>query len=140
MHHLIDTAAASTEVLNGLAGEDRAILYRFSLETGMRPGQIAKLTVADFNLTGDPATVTTQAKYVKRRRTHQQILKPALAADLEQRFASKMPTAAAPRHPCDGVAPRCSAATLPRHEPPGSSRARPMKSAPNAADRISWRT
>src|SRR3954453_4113536 len=99
MHWLVAAAAASDETLNGLTGEERAILYRFAFETGVRPGQIATLTVADFNLSASPATVTTQARYVKRRRTHTQIIKPALAALLKERFRKKLPTASAFKMP-----------------------------------------
>ena len=40
----------------GLTGGERALLYRFAFETGLRPGQIRKLTVAD-NLRVHPTTI-----------------------------------------------------------------------------------
>jgi len=99
MHHLVDAAAQSTVIRQGIAGDDRALLYRFAFETGMRPGQIRALTVKDFDLTADPPTVTTQAQFVKRRKVHVQELRPALAKDLAQRFKVKMPDAPAFKMP-----------------------------------------
>jgi integrase len=88
-------AAAAGAVLYGLSGDERALLYRFAFETGIRPGQIRALTVGDFQLDADPPTVTTAARYVKRRRPHVQVLRAGLAAELRERFASKLPAAAA---------------------------------------------
>jgi integrase len=96
---LLLSAAVNGEVIQGMTGDERALLYRVAFETGMRPGQIRSLLVKDFALDGDNPTVTTQAKYVKRRRIHTQALRPALAADLKARFASKMPTATAIKMP-----------------------------------------
>ena len=96
---LLLSAATTGPVIQGLYGNERALLYRFAFETGMRPGQIRALLVKDFDLDADPPTVTTQAKYVKRRRTHTQTLRPELAAELRTMFASRMPTAAAIKMP-----------------------------------------
>jgi integrase len=98
MHRLVDTAAAG-EKHHELTGDERAILYRFAFETGMRPGQIRTLTVANFRLADNPPTVRTQAKFVKRRKVHEQVLRPDLAADLQRRLAAKLPTAPAFRLP-----------------------------------------
>lgn len=98
MHHLLKATAAGP-VRSGLTGAERALFYRFAFETGMRPGQIRNLTVADFDLTADPPTVTTQARYVKRRRMQTQIFRPALAVVLRDLFKSKLPTAPAIRMP-----------------------------------------
>jgi len=99
MHRLVDAAAAG-EKHHGLTGDERAILYRFAFETGMRPGQIRALTVANFRLDDNPPTVRSQAKDVKRREDHEQVLRADLAADLQKRFAAKrfmdqLPTAPA---------------------------------------------
>ena len=100
MHWLLRTTAAKdSPVIQGLTGDERAFLYRVAFETGIRPGQLRVLTVKDFDLDADPPTVTTHAKYVKRRRTHTQVLKPALATVLRERFKGKMPAAAAVKMP-----------------------------------------
>jgi hypothetical protein len=92
---------ANSDLRGGLTGDERAILYRFAYETGIRPGQIRALTVADFALDANPPTVTTQARFVKRRRVHVQQLRPSLAADLKKRFASKLPAAPAFKMPSE---------------------------------------
>ncbi len=84
---------------NGLTGAERAILYRFSFESGCRPNQVRSLTVADFNLGAEPPTVTAQAKFVKRRTAHTQVLRQAMAAELKALFATKMPEAPAFKMP-----------------------------------------
>ena len=43
--------------------------------------------------------MTTHARFVKRRRTHTQQLRPSLAEDLRERFKTKLPTAAALKLP-----------------------------------------
>jgi len=94
MHRLVDTAAAGAKH-HGLTGDERAILYRFAFETGMRPGQMRALTVASFRLSDTPPTVQSQAKFVKSRKDQEQVLRADLAAELQRRFAAKMPTAPA---------------------------------------------
>lgn len=96
---LLIAAAVDGDVIQGMAGTERAMLYRFAFETGMRPGQIRALLVKDFSLDGDSPTVTTQARHVKRRRVHTQALRPALAAELKELFKAKMPIAAAIKMP-----------------------------------------
>ncbi|HRK30287.1 MAG TPA: hypothetical protein PLD59_04335, partial [Tepidisphaeraceae bacterium] len=93
----LDTPAAPERF--GLTASERSILYRFSYETGIRPNQIRALTVSSFNLESRPATVTSQAVYVKRRRVHTQAIRPELAAMLQGEFAHRMPAATAFRMP-----------------------------------------
>lgn len=93
MRLLIATAAVGG-LRFGLTGDERSLLYQFAFETGMRPGQIRTLTVSDFDFEADPPTVSTHARYVKRRREHVQLLRAGLAAKLRESFASKVPAAA----------------------------------------------
>ena len=95
---LLRITAAAGEAF-GLTGEERAFLYRFAFETGIRPGQIRALTVRDFDLDATPPTVTTQARYVKRRLPHTQVLTSPLAAELRRRFKTKVPAAPALKMP-----------------------------------------
>jgi len=60
-----------------LTGSERALLYRFAFETGIRPKQIRALKVSSFDLKSDPATVTSEARSTKRRRIHVQVIRPA---------------------------------------------------------------
>jgi len=81
----------------GLTGEERGLLYRFCFETGMRPKEARALTVADFDLKASPPVVMSHARYVKRRKVHRTVLRPALAQLLAQRFKNKLPMATAIR-------------------------------------------
>ncbi len=94
MQHLIDTAASEPTRFS-LTGEERALVYRFAFEAGIRPGQMRALTVAHFDLTSDTPNVRTQARFVKRRKEHTQAINPDLAATLARWFKSKLPAAAA---------------------------------------------
>jgi len=76
-------------------GPERALVYRFCFETGIRPKQVRSLTVANFDLAATPATVTTQARHVKRRRQHVQTLTANMAKLLRTHFEGKMPAAVA---------------------------------------------
>lgn len=98
MRWLLKGAKANGEAF-GVSAADRDLLYRFAYETGFRAGQIRKLTVASFTLDADPPTVTAKAATVKRRVKNVQVLRPALAVELAERFASKVPTAPAFRMP-----------------------------------------
>ena len=84
-----------------LTGNERALLYRFAFESGIRPKQIRALTVERFDLEGTPPTVSSPAAAVKRRKRHNQTLKPALAQMLAQHFQNKLPTAPAFRMPSE---------------------------------------
>ncbi len=66
----------------GLCGRDRAMLYILAAWTGLRRGEIGSLTLQNFNLDGNPPTVTVEASYSKHRREDKQILH----SDLVERF------------------------------------------------------
>lgn len=99
MQYLLPVVAEAPS-REGLTGDERAILYRYSFETGMRPGQTRQLLVSNFKFPKDGgATVTSAAGTVKRRKVHTQGIKPGLAAELKERFKSKLPSAPAFRMP-----------------------------------------
>ena len=58
------------------------MLYILAAWTGLRRGEIGSLTLRNFNLDGNPPTVTVEASYSKHRREDKQILHP----DLVERF------------------------------------------------------
>jgi integrase len=62
-------------VVLGLTGAERAQLYRFAVETGLRASEIRALTVGSFDL--DAATLTLRAGETKRRRETVVPLAPA---------------------------------------------------------------
>jgi len=53
----------------GMSGSDRHALYLLSLESGLRARELASLRWSDFDLAGDPPTLTVRAAYAKNRRT-----------------------------------------------------------------------
>lgn len=76
-------------------GAERALLYRVSFYTGLRPGTVRKLTVGDFDVSANPAIVTCPAKSMKRRKLHPQVVHSALVETLNKRFKDKPATATA---------------------------------------------
>ena len=85
----------------GMSGPARATLYRVALETGLRRGELASLTRASFNLSGDSPTVRVAAAYSKRRREDELPLRADTAADLRGFLAAKLPGAIAFAIPAD---------------------------------------
>jgi len=75
---LIQTAQAGPTVL-GMAGVDRAMLYRVAVGTGFRASEIGSLTSESFDLDADPPTITIEAGYSKHRRKDVQPIRPDLA-------------------------------------------------------------
>jgi len=75
---LVDAARQGASI-RGLNGIDRAILYTVASYVGFRASELASLTPESFDLDSDPATVTVEAAYSKRRRCDVQSLRPDLA-------------------------------------------------------------
>ena len=88
-------AAEAGEPSHGMTGADRALLYRFALETGFRWSECCSLTRASFDFEASPATVTIRAESAKNRKEDTLPLRPELAADLNKRMALFLPTAKA---------------------------------------------
>jgi integrase len=85
---LVD-AAENGPTHNGLTGRERAMLYRTAAYTGLRASELASLTCQSFDLEGEPATVTVEAAYSKRRRTDVLPLHPDLAERLGRWFQER---------------------------------------------------
>lgn len=62
-----------SEIAWSLTGEDRAMLYRFALETALRSGTIARLTVRDFELAGDQPIVRVGGSVATKERAARKI-------------------------------------------------------------------
>lgn len=77
----------------GMAGADRAILYRLAVESGLRSTELRSLTRASFDFKAEPATVTVAAGYSKRRRSDTLPLRPDTATLLRSHVATKLPAA-----------------------------------------------
>jgi integrase len=84
---LIQTAAASTSIVEGYAGELRAWLYRFAVMTGFRRKELSSITPKTINLRG--RTVTVAAGDTKNGEESTLCLHEAFAADLKSWLSGK---------------------------------------------------
>jgi integrase len=75
---LLAAAGKSTEVVHGLAGEDRRVLYLVAAATGLRVRELASLRPSSFHLDGETAYVVCNASYAKNGTQAYQPLPPAL--------------------------------------------------------------
>ena len=82
-------AAGDGPVVMGMTGPDRATFYALMLATGLRKSEAGSLLPESFSLDGDPATVTIQASYSKRRRRDTLPLPSTLAIHLRGWLADK---------------------------------------------------
>ena len=72
-------AAEGGPAVMGMAGPDRAMLYRVAVGTGFRANELRSLTPESFDVDADPPTVTVQAAYSKHRRKDVQPIRCDLA-------------------------------------------------------------
>ena len=77
------------QTILGIAGLDRAIVYRVAVGTGFRKAEIESLTPESFNLDNDPPTITIRAGYSKHRREDIQPIRQDLADMLRTFVAGK---------------------------------------------------
>ena len=75
----------------GLTGYERSLLYRFSVETGLRSVDIRRLRVRDFDFPERKFTV--KASRTKNKSDATVYLKPATSAELQQYCRNKLPNA-----------------------------------------------
>lgn len=80
-------ATEAAETRYGMEGQERSILYRFAIETGLRAGEIASLTVGSFDFA--TLTVTVADAYTKNRRETTLPLRPDTASLLKDLFKDK---------------------------------------------------
>ena len=74
----------------GMSGYERALLYRVTVETGLRRDELKSLQVGAFDL--DRRTVTVRAAYSKHRREDVLPLRPETVEELRAFFTGKLPT------------------------------------------------
>jgi integrase len=87
------TVTAQGPIHHTMTGAERSLVYRLALETGLRAGEIGKLTRAAFNF--DACTVTLPASDTKNKRVAEIDLKPSTAALLRAHLAGRPPDALA---------------------------------------------
>ncbi len=73
-----------------MTGPQRAMLYRFAVETGLRANEIRSLSVGSLSLTSTPPTVTVAAAYSKHRREDVQPIRREFA-DVLRKFVATRP-------------------------------------------------
>jgi len=64
---LVDSAEVGP-VIGEISGEDRAMLYRVAMTTGLRASELKSLTPESFDFASEPPTLTVEACYSKHRR------------------------------------------------------------------------
>ncbi|HUS46540.1 MAG TPA: site-specific integrase, partial [Phycisphaerae bacterium] len=76
---------------HGMTGQERALLYRLAIETGLRASELASLSRESFSLAANPPTVTVAAGYSKHRRDDTLPLREATAAELKPVVGKLLP-------------------------------------------------
>ncbi len=91
---LLDSTEAGP-VIGEISGEDRAMLYRVALTTGLRASELKSLTPESFDLAGSPPTVTVEACHSKHRREDVLPLHPDIVPRLRAWLATRVGAQAA---------------------------------------------
>jgi len=97
---LIDAAEHGPPV-QSIPGPDRAMMYLLAAYTGLRKGEIGSLTIRSFDLKNNPATVTVEAGYSKRRRRDTQVVHAYVAKELRAWLKRRRPAAGEILFPVD---------------------------------------
>ncbi|MBL7221287.1 MAG: site-specific integrase, partial [Phycisphaerae bacterium] len=83
------TAAVAGQSPQNMKGDDRAMLYRAALETGLRAGELRTLTVGACHLQDNPPVLIVKAAYSKHRREDVQPIPLGLAEALSDHTAGR---------------------------------------------------
>ena len=94
LRRLLEATAAAPERL-GVSGYERALIYRFAAESGLRASAIGSLTVSSFDLEGGYVTVKDSDPGNKNYEEHTYHILPRTAIELKEVFRHKTPTAKA---------------------------------------------
>ena len=76
---------------HGMTGHERALLYAVAIETGLRAGELAKLTRSHLSMTGSQPHILLNASETKNRRAARQYVRRPLAEALSAHAARLMP-------------------------------------------------
>ena len=90
IEYLLDHTARAGQNFK-IGGPERALLYRFAIETGLRRKEIASLTRTSFDLRH--ATVTIAAKDSKNRKAATLPLRESMVARIKEHLRNKLPGA-----------------------------------------------
>lgn len=86
---LCEAAVRSSTVFRTVAGPDRAWIYRVAYQTGLRAGELSRLTPASFRLDESPPVVVLPGRQTKNRREARQPLPLDTALALRDYLASR---------------------------------------------------
>lgn len=90
---LLESTRTTPDVFEDLAGPDRVMLYLTAFGTGFRRSEVAALTPAWFDLSGEPPTVRLPRRLEKARRGARQALPRGLAVLLANYLRGRDPAA-----------------------------------------------
>ena len=85
------TTAENGELIYGMTGPERAMLYRVALGTGFRAAELRSLLPSSFDLDSESPTVSVAAAYSKHRKLDIQPISRHLAELLKGFLADKQP-------------------------------------------------
>ncbi len=105
-------AAETAKPWRGVPGQERAMIYRLAVETGLRAGEISALTAGCFKPDGNPPTVELDGQFTKNRQYASLELRPDTAAILKSFLTGKLPMAKAFNMPSTGVTAKMIQADL----------------------------
>mgnify|MGYP006269668017 FL=1 len=101
------------DIEGGMAGMDRAMLYRLAASTGFRASELRSLTPESFDLDAETPAVTVEAAHSKRRRRDVQPIRRDVASILRPWLARSSP-ARPSSTPCHKAPPaRCVGTSRP---------------------------
>ena len=89
VRRLLETTTTQPERF-GMAGTERALLYRLAVETGLRANEVRNLMVGSFDF--ERCTVTVESKHTKNRRQAILPLRQDTAVALKQFLAGRLPS------------------------------------------------
>lgn len=79
----------------GVSGQERSVVYRLAVESGLRANELRTLNRSSFDFEGELSTVTVDAAYSKSRRQDVLPLRHEMAELLRAHLATKLPQAPA---------------------------------------------
>jgi len=87
----LETATENGPEREGMTGDERVLLYRTAIQTGLRSKELRSLARGRLYFDADPPYITCKAGSTKNRKAAQQFIQPELAASLKSHIATKTP-------------------------------------------------
>ena len=90
---LLETATEAGPERYGMTGDERVLLYRTAIQTGLRSNELRSLTRGRLYFDSDPPYITCKAGSTKNRKDARQYIQPELAGSLKAHITTKAPKA-----------------------------------------------